>query len=68
LTCINRRLGAAHKLSRTACRTPRDDYRSNDTPRPGGRAHRGDTAMPLSAEHGGPLCSEHALIRRVMSQ
>jgi len=24
--------------------------------------------MPLSAEHGGPLCSEHALIRRVMSQ
>ncbi|PFH20645.1 MULTISPECIES: c-type cytochrome [Burkholderia] len=36
----------------------------------GGRAHWGDTAMPLPAERGGALSSEdaHTLIRWVMSQ
>lgn len=39
-------------------------------PKLGGRAHWGDTAMPLPAERGGPLSSEdaHTLIRWVMSQ
>jgi len=36
----------------------------------GGRAHWGDTAMPLPAERGGPLSAEdaHTLIQWVMSQ
>jgi cytochrome c551/c552 len=38
--------------------------------RMGGRAHWGDTAMPLPPERGGPLSAEdaHTLIQWVMSQ
>jgi cytochrome c551/c552 len=38
--------------------------------RKGGRAHWGDTAMPLPAERGGPLSAEdaHKLVEWVMSQ
>nr|WP_241018273.1 c-type cytochrome [Paraburkholderia sp. Tr-20389] len=38
--------------------------------RKGGRAHWGDTAMPLPSERGGPLSAEdaHKLVEWVMSQ
>jgi len=41
-----------------------------DKLRMGGRAHWGDTAMPLPAERGGPLSAEdaHTLVQWVMSQ
>jgi cytochrome c551/c552 len=38
--------------------------------RKGGRAHWGDTAMPLPPERGGPISAEdaHQLIQWVMTQ
>ncbi|AOR73140.1 cytochrome C [Burkholderia stabilis] len=59
-----------HEIAERYRNTPHaEDILANKL-RLGGRAHWGDTAMPLPAERGGSLSSEdaHTLIRWVMSQ
>lgn len=54
-----------HEIADRYRDTPHAEDILADKLRPGGRARRGDTAMPLPAERGGSLSSEdaHTLIR-----